>query len=142
MVSNKIAEVGRQQQQILATSSQDFHEAMKASLLLKDDMPDLLSFSPLVVSLLGHLRLLGWSAAATVNIERQEGSLFKSNRMSPNLIQLQHQGRKMFDVAENKMMLVEQTIQALFSSSGTVAVLVDDLRRASAGQKHARNKGR
>lgn len=40
--------------------------------------------------------------------------------MSPNLIQLQHQGRKMFDVAENKMMLIEQTIQGLFSSSGTV----------------------
>jgi archaellum component FlaC len=137
VLSKQVAEVERQQQHILDTSSQDFHEAIKASLLLKDDMPDLLSLSPLVVSLLGHLRLLGWSAAATVNIERQEGSLFKSNRMSPNLIQLQHQGRKMFEVAENKMMLIEQTIQGLFSPSGTVAVIIDGLRRASAGQQQA-----
>ncbi|KAI0197851.1 hypothetical protein F4808DRAFT_473552 [Astrocystis sublimbata] len=121
----------------MTTSVRQYHNAMKASLLLKDGMPDFLSSAPLVVSLLGNLRLLGWTAAATVNFERRKDSLFESNRMSPNLIQLHQQGRKMFETCDDKMSEIELTIQGLFSQGGTANAVFENMRQATAGQKLA-----
>ncbi|KAI9147206.1 hypothetical protein HJFPF1_13240 [Paramyrothecium foliicola] len=62
---------------IISTPVAEFHNTMKLSLLLKDNMPDFLATAPLAVSLLGHLRLFAWSTAANVEIETKEGSFFK-----------------------------------------------------------------
>lgn len=47
-----------------ATRLADFHDELKHSLLLKDNIPDLVAAVPMALSLTGQLRLLGFSAAA------------------------------------------------------------------------------
>ncbi|KAJ8123200.1 hypothetical protein ONZ43_g796 [Nemania bipapillata] len=120
-------QVARQLQQIQNKSIAEFHQNLKASMLLKDDMPDFLSSAPLVINLLGHIRLLAWSNAATVDIVREVDSSFKSNKLSVNLVHLYQQGHKAFATAGENMGAINDTLQALFGRSGLVFGILECL---------------
>lgn len=91
--ANTDKQVARQLKQIQDASAKQFHENLKRSLLLKDEMPDFLSSAPLVINFLGHLRLLAWSKAATVDMVRGKDSSFKYvfvNKIDINVPLLTH----------------------------------------------------
>jgi hypothetical protein len=71
------AVAGRPKDSYVATTVRDFHEQLKASLLLKDDMPDLVSAAPMALNLMGLLRLLAFSNKAktvklTAHVQSQD----------------------------------------------------------------------
>ncbi|KAI0424914.1 hypothetical protein F5Y09DRAFT_352941 [Xylaria sp. FL1042] len=130
--SNTNKQVARQLQQIQEKTVNEFHKNLKSSMLLKDDMPDFLSSAPLVINLLGHLRLLAWSGAAMVDIVREPKSSFKSDRLSTNLVQLYQQGHKAFHITNENMDRICLSLQGLFGNTGAIFGILECLMDPSA----------
>ncbi|KAH8165047.1 hypothetical protein CIB48_g3188 [Xylaria polymorpha] len=130
--ANTDKQVARQLKQIQDASAKQFHENLKRSLLLKDEMPDFLSSAPLVINFLGHLRLLAWSKAATVDMVRGKDSSFKSDKLSVNLIRLCQQGHNVFQLAHENMNSILEDIQGLFGESGEIFGVIHCLTDLSA----------
>lgn len=67
-------EVTKYHQLAIDQTIPEFHEALKHSLLLKENLPDLLSCAPLALGLLGTCRLLACSdAACSIRLEQPVG---------------------------------------------------------------------
>ncbi|ESZ91991.1 hypothetical protein SBOR_7648 [Sclerotinia borealis F-4128] len=111
----------------------DFHERLKASELLRPgQVQDMLSSAPLVINLMGHLRLAAFSdAAGRISGGNFKGKCLRNNDLSSNLIQLIQQGYLTFSTAEERMLDLKEKLKNLFGGQGTPFVrLIGALKEA------------